>query len=508
MKLKASSMLSVGAAFVAAFSGVTCWAQGEGQYHFLDAGNDAVLRRSDIGANAPIGAGAVLPDLISVSVCGWSPTNPLVDPYIGEVVRCDDVHIFRLQVVLAGLVNPPGTVGSGGDSFDPFRYGPSPVFGYIEIDMDGDRNTGGEIGTSATTRYLANVSRFGALPEGSISQRAARTGFEHDYDEEFYSEPYFERSGTEFELALCGCFAPIIACEGGDGDGVFDAGETWVVRGRFFQRAGGYRGASGVFGGSDAQAYDPLVNLQFKHEVDAGRTTITLVYALDMQGAATLTGEPVQGIDGLIDIAGSHSSVAEAIQDVIDGAEGLHGGPLSGPVWTLSRRWEGESRSQALEVDHWEVTGLVGTACLNQWECLYVWTDVGFDEHVGDLNGDSLVDQLDVAEFDRRLCELDGTWRDADGEVNGVFVIKDFSANFDLIDFDYDGMIGANDRAEIAPPPACLADFNGDGSVNSQDFFDFLSVFFEGLEAADVNLDGYVNSQDFFDFLIGFFAGC
>jgi hypothetical protein len=53
---------------------------------------------------------------------------------------------------------------------------------------------------------------------------------------------------------------------------------------------------------------------------------------------------------------------------------------------------------------------------------------------------------------------------------------------------------------------SCLADFNTDGAVNSQDFFDFLGAFFKG--AADFNRDGGVNSQDFFDFLAMFFAGC
>lgn len=52
----------------------------------------------------------------------------------------------------------------------------------------------------------------------------------------------------------------------------------------------------------------------------------------------------------------------------------------------------------------------------------------------------------------------------------------------------------------------CAADWNLDGFVNSQDFFDFLGAFFAG--TGDFNNDLASNSQDFFDFLSAFFAGC
>jgi hypothetical protein len=51
-------------------------------------------------------------------------------------------------------------------------------------------------------------------------------------------------------------------------------------------------------------------------------------------------------------------------------------------------------------------------------------------------------------------------------------------------------------------------DFNGDGEVTSQDFFDYLGAFFAGEPGADYDLDGEISSQDFFAFLTAFFGGC
>ncbi len=72
-----------------------------------------------------------------------------------------------------------------------------------------------------------------------------------------------------------------------------------------------------------------------------------------------------------------------------------------------------------------------------------------------------------------------------------------------------DGWRGALGSGEIlieAEHAHCPCDWNDDGALTSQDFFDFLASLF--MMNADINGDGKTNSQDFFDFLACFFNTC
>lgn len=84
------------------------------------------------------------------------------------------------------------------------------------------------------------------------------------------------------------------------------------------------------------------------------------------------------------------------------------------------------------------------------------------------------------------LVDLDGNPRVRDGNGDHIPIV-------DMGSFEFQGL-------------PCPADWNHDGTVSSQDFFDFISAFF-ALDA-DFNHSGTTDSQDFFDFIGAFFTPC
>lgn len=60
----------------------------------------------------------------------------------------------------------------------------------------------------------------------------------------------------------------------------------------------------------------------------------------------------------------------------------------------------------------------------------------------------------------------------------------------------------------LTPINACPADFNGDGTVNTQDVLAFLNAWASHDQRADFNGDGAINTQDVLAFLNAWTAGC
>ncbi len=468
---------------------------------WLDPIGDALLRRTDAGAVAPILPNATLPDVVSVSIMPWAPLQPDCDPYVGLPSSANPPDMARIDVVFAGLVNPPGPLGANGTEFAPDRFGPSPVYGFFEIDVDNDRNTGGEGAAAARSRSLTVGARYGARPaDPFLAGRVPESAADLDYD--WQSPPFFERTGTDFALTLCGCFDAVIVSETGNMDGRLDPGETMIVCGRFFQRAGGYRWGSNIHGGSTPGAYDPLVNIRFKHEPTSNLTVVSLVYPLTMAGAAALAGEPEQPIDNLIDEQGSHHSLIEALTDVVATAHGS----LSGLQAELMWRWTKKDPADYLNPQAWTVMFAVGTTYAEWSGAWYAWTDVGFNMTRGDLNGDGSVTHADREAVVSAIAQLDGSALDADGEINGIVQLSDPGTNFSIYDIDGDGTLSTADVAWFTFPSSCPQDWNGDGQVNVPDIFAFLADWFAGL--ADFNRDGETDVSDIFAYLTAWFQGC
>lgn len=452
-----------------------------------DAPGDAVIRRTDIGNDGAIGVDATLPDLLAIRMGAWQPDQAATDPYTGHWCEPDGASIFRVDVVFSGLVNPPGPLGLGSNTFNPFMFGPNPVYGFTEFDVDRSLNTGGEC-DGAEVRYLANVARFGEVPNGTLSSRIARSA--DDYNASYSHVPQYRRSGAEFSIVLCGCFNVTIVDHGGDSDGVFGHGDTWIVRGRFFQRAGGLAEGSAAFGGSAAQMYDPWVKLRFQHSIADDTTTMSLVYALTMKGAGQLAGQPTQPIDNNV---GNHTSIEEALDDVIKGAKKA----VSPCGVGLAAGWDNRDPKDYLDVTRWRKFAIVGTSYANPEDSLYVYTDVAGRQNFGDCDGNGVVNAADRNKTEHELDDIDGSQTDCDHTADGSFTICNFGPNFSLSDLNYNGVVDAIDISLLSP--RFPGDANGDCHVNGADLSVLLGQF--GMQVppsrgADFNNDAVVNGAD------------
>ncbi len=465
-------------------------------YH--DPAGDTLVRKTDSCNCGPINPNWAKPDVIKVKFSKWQSPTASTDPYSGSTTSSSTARLARIDIVFDGLVCPPGPIGLTSDGYEPDRYGDGPVYGFFEIDVDDNRDTGGEIPSVAATRHLGNVGRFGSRPYGSIGNRAAVSG--KDLFQPWTSHPQVCRTGADWVLAFCGCFPITVVSRSNPANGKFQPGDTWIVEGRFFQRSGGQQWASLMLGGSAPGLYDPVTRMRFSHDLSCDETTVSLVVALDQIGAGQLCGQPAEPID--LD-AGNQTSIAEGIADLITGAQSR---PLSGLSRELTIDWASQPLSDALDPTDWECRFIVGTTYTSASDGLYVWTDVGFGSVQGDVTGDGSVTAADRSAVLDRIAALDGGPEDGDGMVDGQVKIISYGANFDMHDVNGDGVIDQDD-VELCSPP-CAADFDGSGVLSAADIFAFLNAWFAGLPDADFDGQSGLGVTDIFAFLNAWFSGC
>lgn len=150
------------------------------------------------------------------------------------------------------------------------------------------------------------------------------------------------------------------------------------------------------------------------------------------------------------------------------------------------------------------------------------WTRVAlaFGHEGGSEKLHKYIDGVPVGTQD--LGGLDGRWSlytkddgtpwfflftDDDGEASSAYVSSVHYTDRTMSAAEIADLGGA-DADGVLADPACIADWNADGSVNTQDFLAYLNDWATGEQGADLNNDGAVNTQDFLKFLNLWSAGC
>ena len=463
---------------------------------YVDQVGEAAPRVTDPGADNPFDPELHrLPDLWEIRIGTWTPDDPTTDIFVGSATASGE--FFRLDLVVGGLINPPG--GANAQGFEPFRYGDHPIFGFVEIDVDADVETGGEL-DAPEYRYLGNVVRFGGRPAISdLLDRVAPDAMAFDTD--FTSPPYVERHGEEFHLAFLGSqFKPSDIEEiVGNGDQIFEEGETWRIHAPLFHRAHGYEPFSLALGGAYPGEYEPDGTVQFAHDPGTDSTTISLVFPLRNKGAGQMVGQGEQGNNGN---PSDQASVLEALVDLHDSAVFLDLYPTGLPEEAIITAWQDRDPEAHLDPVDWELTALVGTSytAFDPSGEYYVWTDVYPGVVRGDINGDGAADPQD-----RQLIQQHIASRDAsDGSVDGKVALPEFAVDFSVFDVNHNGTTDSLDISLVSPP----GDLDDDGDVDLADVFR-LQACFSGTRApygasvcglADLDADGDVDLGDWRQF--------
>jgi len=469
---------------------------GRGQQFLRDREGDTLIRRTDLSETGPIDPYRHRRiDLLSITLARWFPRDPHLDVFVGEVSR--DGDFFRMDVRLAGLVNPPGDIS--GDRWRPFFYGPHPVFGFIELDVDASVETGGEV-RSPQFRYTANVARFGGMPSGprfanriAASRADARLPFNHP--------PLVKRSGEEFHLAFLGeYFEPhLYRVIEGDENGTFDAGEIWRFReSRMFHRAHGFEGLSLLEFCTERGSYQPPeTDLEFRHDLRTDVTIISMVFPMTNAGCARKRREPVQEPNTS---ACDQVSIDEGLVDLVRSAHFWRRRPYGPEHKPIIIEWSRRMPRELEQPGEWAVNAILGSTYLSRPsrdpDEIFVWTDVYPDPLRCDVNGDGQVNELD-----RRLIAAYVVEHGHEGEAP----IRAFANDFSLFDVNYSGSVDEFDL--VCRPRAC--DSDGDDDVDLVDFTLFQHCY-SGPNArypeprcaqVDPNRDGSVDLDDLAEFI-------
>jgi hypothetical protein len=467
-----------------------------------DAVNDAVIRRTDAGNDDPIDPQTQrLPDLVEMRLGRFAPKNT---NYIFQGSWNPSGGFMRLDLVLNGLINPPGPIGYDNNNpvYNPLLYGPNPMYGYVELDIDSDENTGGEL-SYPRGRYLGSVARFGGLPhEPHMANRAAEdyTAFDNNIN----TAPYVDRSGEEFHLTFLAEDIEQIVIrteKPGGNPALFETGEVWDVDGHFFHRAHGWEPFLFQCWNEDGQ-YEPNVYVRFAHNVATNQTTISLVYPLTNCAQPLLVlpcklGEPNDGCPG------NENSILEALTELQFSAAN----PIApwDPDFQLLQAWATKVPVDYLTPETWRMTALLGTAYIVDPTSggPYIWTDVWPNPRYGDFNGDCQLDAGDTAKLYNYIEAHDGQFNfDDDGyPSNNSILLHYFPGGCCMYDTDYNGTVAMIDQI-------VSGDMNVDHVLDIADLFDFVQalldpVLYSNTHAGetpswrgDLNCDGQFNGMD------------
>lgn len=465
---------------------------------------DAVIRRTDYGACGAINpATQRLPDLVQLRHGRFAPANPATDLCTGA--WSNSGGFMRIDLVLAGLVNPPGLLGYDDESpqYDPFKYGPNPVFGWVEFDADGWEETGGDRYTPEL-RYTGNAGRWGGAP--SDPRFAGRIALDYDaFDSDASSPPFVDRSGEEFHIALLGeeITGVTVVTEAACGNPqVFEAGETWSVQGHLWHRAHSFEPYILTCWWRKGQ-YKPLVQLRFAHNTAADRTTISLVYPLTNPACASWWGgAPAEANDGC---DGNQHSIDEALSDLQFSAMYADPWDQAQPEFQVLAGWEFNTPAACIDPATWRNATLLGTAygTAQSGGARFIWTDVWPNPRCGDFNGDGQLTSADVSMVGAYVTDHDGEleYDDDENGCNQSIEIHAFSARFCAFDTDYDGF--------VLPTDGLLAgDMDIDLALTAGDVDDLVQALLEPaaysashggtnpLLRGDMNADGLLNGDD------------